>query len=93
MSDRYCARAPIQACFIVKIVLFSLIIVSSHAFFIGTLALVYGYTFLITAPLTAVFVKKILGSSRLDTLLGGINMAHRIEKAQSVHAPVEPFLM
>jgi MFS family permease len=40
--------------------------------------LLYGFTFLITAPLTVVFLSNIYGPNRLGTLTGTVSMIHQI---------------
>ena len=40
--------------------------------------LLYGFTFLITAPLTVVFLGNIYGPARLGTLTGSVSMTHQI---------------
>ena len=41
-------------------------------------ALVYGFTFLVTAPLTVVFAGAIFGRGRLGLVAGSISMIHQI---------------
>lgn len=86
MADRYGPSAPTHLCFIIRVIIFSLVIVSPYPLTIGVLALLYGFTFLITAPLTVVFIREKFGSSRLGTLLGGINMSHQIGGAIGAYA-------
>ena len=45
--------------------------------------LLYGLTFLVTAPLTVVFAGNIFGSGRLGTVIGIISMVHPIARGLS----------
>ena len=40
--------------------------------------MLYGFTFLITAPLTVVFLSNIYGAHRLGTLTGTVSMVHQV---------------
>ena len=79
MSDALGASRPTALCFVMRIGIFALIL-----FFQNTsgqyviFGLLYGFTFLITAPLTVVFLGNIYGSHRLGTLTGTVSMIHQI---------------
>jgi len=45
---------------------------------VAAFALVYGFTFLVTAPLTVVFAGAIFGQGRLGLVAGSISMIHQI---------------
>ncbi len=78
LSDRYGAKMPTTICFVVRIVIFSLIGVSFTPYIIVAVTLIYGFTFLMTAPLTVVFIRRIFGPLNMGTLMGGINMVHQV---------------
>ena len=69
---------PTTICFVVRIVIFSLIGVSFTPYIIVAVTLIYGFTFLMTAPLTVVFIRRIFGPLNMGTLMGGINMVHQV---------------
>ena len=53
---------------------------------IVAVTLIYGFTFLMTAPLTVVFIRKIFGPLNMGTLMGGINMVHQVGGAVGAFA-------
>ena len=57
---------------------FGLIILDQSELSVAVFALVFGATFLITAPLTVVFVKQSFGTRHLGALTGLITMVHQI---------------
>ena len=81
LGDRFKAGLPTFVCFSIRLAIFILICTSTRSSFIVLLALLYGFTFLITAPLTVVFVKDIFGTYRMGTLIGIINMVHQFSGA------------
>lgn len=81
LGDRFKAGLPTFVCFSIRLTIFILICTSTRSSFIVLLALLYGFTFLITAPLTVVFVKDIFGTYRMGTLIGIINMVHQFSGA------------
>ncbi|MDP6513765.1 MAG: MFS transporter [SAR202 cluster bacterium] len=78
MSDKMGAARPTVLCFILRIGLFAYIPIFQDTASITVFALLYGFTFTMTAPLTVVFVSNIFGTSRLGTLSGVINMVHQV---------------
>ena len=78
LADAFGAVRPTVVCFLVRIFIFAFIIFDQSAPAIMVFGLVYGFTFLITAPLTVVFVGNIFGVARLGTLAGSISMVHQI---------------
>ncbi len=78
LADRFGAVRPTITCFWLRIFIFGLIIFDQSAPSIFVFGLLYGFTFLITAPLTVVFVGNIFGVARLGTLAGSISMVHQI---------------
>ena len=62
--------------FIARIAAFGLIAVDQSTISVAIFALVFGATFLITAPLTVMFVRESFGVRHLGTLSGLITMVH-----------------
>ena len=78
MADALGASRPTVLCFVMRIGIFALIIPFQNTPVILVFGLLYGFTFLITAPLTVVFMGNIYGPHRLGTLTGTISMIHQI---------------
>ena len=72
---------PIRATawtFVARIAAFALIAIDQSAVSVAIFALVFGATFLITAPLTVMFVRESFGMRNLGALSGLITMVHHI---------------
>ena len=78
LADRYGAVRPTILCFVLRIALFAYVSFMQDPISIAAAALVYGFTFTITAPLTVVFARNIYGVAQLGSVSGLINMAHQI---------------
>ena len=78
MADALGASRPTLLCFAMRIGIFALILVAQDTPAIIAFGLLYGFTFLITAPLTVVFLGNIYGPHRLGTLTGTVSMIHQI---------------
>ena len=78
MADALGASRPTALCFVMRIGIFALILLFQGTPAILIFGLLYGFTFLITAPLTVVFLGNIYGPHRLGTLTGTISMIHQI---------------
>ena len=78
MADAFGASRPTALCFVMRIGIFALILPFQGTPAILAFGLLYGFTFLITAPLTVVFLGNIYGPHRLGTLTGTISMIHQI---------------
>ena len=78
LSDAFGAARPALLCFLLRIVIFGFIIYSQDMVAVAAFALVYGFTFLVTAPLTVVFAGAIFGQGRLGLVAGSISMIHQI---------------
>ena len=76
VSDRFGPMLPTLICFAIRIVLFGLMTVTTSVVAIIGFALIYGFTFWITAPLTIVFVRKYFGTAHLGMLTGIVAMVH-----------------
>jgi len=78
MSDRLGPVWPTAAAFASRIVVFAWIATDQSPLSIAIFALVFGATFLVTAPLTVVFVRESFGTRHLGALAGLITMVHQI---------------
>ncbi len=78
IADRLGASSPTMACFLIRIALFAYIPFMQDQFSIAAFALIYGFTFTMTAPLTVVFASNIFGTRHLGNVSGLINMAHQV---------------
>jgi predicted MFS family arabinose efflux permease len=77
-SDRVGPMWPTAITFAARIVVFALVLVDQSTVSIAIFALVFGTTFLVTAPLTVVFVARSFGGRNLGGLTGLITMVHQI---------------
>ena len=78
LSDRSGPVWPTALQFAARVAAFGLIMVDQSELSVAVFALVFGATFLITAPLTVVFVKQSFGTRHLGALTGLITMVHQI---------------
>ena len=76
LNDRYGPAFPTALCFVLRIVLCALLLLSPEPTVIFGAALLYGVTFWMTAPLTVVFAREVAGLALLGTISGLITMAH-----------------
>jgi predicted MFS family arabinose efflux permease len=76
-SDRFSPVGATVICFIVRIVIFSMVLVSKDPLSVTAFAVLYGFTYWITAPLAVVFVRNAFGARNLGTLSGMITMVHQ----------------
>jgi predicted MFS family arabinose efflux permease len=77
-SDRSGPVWPTIASFAARLAVFALITVDQSTGSVVIFALVFGTTFLVTAPLTVVFVSRSFGTRSLGALSGLIIMVHHI---------------
>jgi len=77
-SDRVGSVWPTAAAFAARIAVFGWIAIDQSPLSIAVFALVFGATFLVTAPLTVVFVRESFGTKHLGALAGLITMVHQI---------------
>jgi predicted MFS family arabinose efflux permease len=77
-SDRAAPVWPTAAAFAARVAVFALITVDQSALSIAVFALVFGATFLTTAPLTVLFVRDGFGTRHLGALTGLITMVHHV---------------
>ena len=78
VSDRRGPVWPTAAAFAARVVVFGWIALDQSPLSIAVFALTFGATFLVTAPLTAVFVRESFGTRNLGALTGLITMVHQI---------------
>ncbi len=76
-SDRFSPAGATMICFIVRIVLFALILANKDIVAVTAFAVLYGFTYWITAPLAVVFVRNAFGTRHLGALSGMITMVHQ----------------
>jgi predicted MFS family arabinose efflux permease len=77
-SDRSGPVWPTAICFAARVASFALVWIDQSWVSVAIFALVFGLTFLVTAPLTVVFVKESFGTRNLGGLTGLITMVHHI---------------
>lgn len=78
LSDRAGPVWPTALAFAARIAVFGLIMADQSEISVAVFALVFGATFLVTAPLTVVFVRQSFGTRHLGALTGLITMVHQI---------------
>lgn len=78
LNDRYGARLPTALCFIVRIVIFATVLLNKDPTIIIAVALAYGFTFWITAPLTIIYSRALTGFVLLGTVTGIVTMLHHV---------------
>ena len=77
-SDKAGPVTPAVACFLVRIVAFALIVVDQSPLTIAAFALLFGLTFLMTAPLLVIFAREAFGMENLGSITGLIVMIHHM---------------
>ena len=77
-SDRVGPVWPTALAFAARVCVFALVMVDQSPISVAVFALVFGATFLVTAPLTVVFVSESFGTRHLGALTGLITMVHQI---------------
>jgi predicted MFS family arabinose efflux permease len=78
LSDRTGPVWPTALAFAARVAVFGLVMVDQSTLSVAIFALVFGATFLVTAPLTLVFVSESFGVRHLGALTGLITMVHQI---------------
>lgn len=78
LSDRSGPVLPAALSFIARVAAFALVLVDQSTVSVTIFALVFGVTFLMTAPLCVVFVVQSFGSRHLGALTGLITMVHHM---------------
>ena len=77
-SDRSGPVWATAAAFAARIAAFALIAIDQSPLSVALFALVFGATFLVTAPVTLLFVRESFGTRHLGALTGLITMVHHI---------------
>jgi predicted MFS family arabinose efflux permease len=77
-SDRSGPAVPTVASFVIRIVAFALIMIDQSPVSVAVFALLFGFTFLITAPLLVVFAREAFGMVNLGSITGLIVMIHHM---------------
>jgi MFS family permease len=78
LSDRRGPVFPAALSFIARAAVFALVMVDQSMVSVTIFALVFGVTFLMTAPLSVIFVVQSFGSRHLGALTGLITMVHHM---------------
>jgi predicted MFS family arabinose efflux permease len=78
ISDRAGPAWTSALAFAARVAVFGLIAVDQSALSITVFALVFGATFMVTAPMTVLFVRDHFGMTHLGALTGLITMVHQI---------------
>ena len=76
LSDRLGPIMPTAICFALRSAIFAMVVVSNEPIAIAAFALLYGLTFWMTAPLSAVYTREHFGTAHLGTINGIITMVH-----------------
>lgn len=77
-SDRRGPVAPAVASFVLRILAFALIGIDQSPAVIAAFALLFGFTFLMTAPLLVIFARQAFGMQSLGSITGLIVMIHHM---------------
>lgn len=75
-SDRHGPIWPTLLAFVLRIAVFALVLVEQSSVSVAIFALVFGFTFLVTAPTTVLFVRESFGTRNLGAIVGLITMVH-----------------
>ena len=78
LADLMGPGRPTLLCFVMRIGIFALILLMQTNASVVVFALLYGFTFLMTAPLTVMFSGNIFGQSRLGRISGTISAVHQV---------------
>ena len=77
-GDRVGPVLPTLLSFIARVAVFGLVLVDTSVVSVMIFALVFGSTFLVTAPLTVLYVRDAFGTRNLGAISGLITMIHHI---------------
>lgn len=78
LSDKFGPGKPSGLCFLIRIVAFSLVVTSNSPAAVIVFGLMYGFTFLMTAPLAPIYLTRGFGMRNLGALTGTANMVHQM---------------
>lgn len=76
VADRWGCRHPIMITFAIRVATFLILFLTKVPWALYLFGLVFGFTHLITAPLTPLMVSKMYGNSHLGVITGLINTLH-----------------
>jgi MFS family permease len=76
LSDLIGNKIPIALCFLLRICLFLLVLKYQNLIAFYVFAMAFGFTFLITAPLTATLVGRLYGFAHVGLLSGFVTTIH-----------------
>ena len=77
-ADRSGPIWPTAVSFLLRVVMFAWLLVDQSAVSIAAFCIVFGLTFLVTAPITVLFVRDAFGMANLGAIGGIITMVHMI---------------
>lgn len=77
-SDRAGPLVPTVAAFALRVILFAAVLVDKSTITVAAFALLFGATFLVTAPLCVVFCRDAFGARNLGLFTGIITMIHQV---------------
>jgi MFS family permease len=77
-SDRSGPAWPTVASFAVRVAVFALICVDQSPISIAVFGIVFGVTFMVTAPLTVIFVRDAFGTRNLGAITGMVTLVHQV---------------
>ncbi len=77
-SDRSGPFAATLFCFVLRIAIFALILVSQDTVSVAVFGLLFGITFWMTAPITVIFARAAFGMAHLGAVSGIIVMVHHM---------------
>ena len=77
-GDRSGPVWPTAISFLLRVVMFAWLLVDQSAISIAAFCIVFGLTFLVTAPLTVLFVRDAFGMKELGAISGIITMIHMV---------------
>ena len=86
LSEAFGVTRPVMLCFLVRLPVFAFILFVQETSAIAAFAFAYGFTFLITAPLTVVFAGNLFGPSRLGAFVGAAVVFDRWESYDGAFA-------
>jgi len=78
VSDRIGNKIPIALSFALRLMLFILILSHQNLYTFYIFAAMFGFTFLITAPLTTTLIGRLYGFSHIGLISGFITMIHHM---------------
>ena len=78
LSDAFGPGKPSGVCFLIRIVIFALVVTSTSPAAVIVFGLLYGFTFLMTAPLAPIYLARGFGVRNLGALTGTANMVHQM---------------